>query len=74
MIVIRSLLKASTLRHGFFETVHYCLQNISKATMRAMREMLQQHGLDEADRMGSIKPDLLSKLRSQLKAITDERQ
>lgn len=64
----------TSLRLGFFETVHYILQNLGKASLRAVREMLLQHSLDEADRMGSIKPDLLQKLRQQLKLITDSQQ
>jgi hypothetical protein len=39
--------------------------------MRALREMLQQHSLEEADRMASIKPELTYKLRSVLKELTD---
>ena len=40
MVVLRSLLKVTAVKQGFFETVHYCLQNITKATMIALREML----------------------------------
>lgn len=61
----------TSIRLGFFETVHYILQNLGKASLRAVREMLLQHSLDEADRMGSIKPDLLQRLRQHLKVITD---
>lgn len=72
-IVIRSLLKATAVKAGFFETVYYCLQHISKASMRILRELLQQHTLDEADRMTNVKPELVNKLRSSLKQHTDQR-
>lgn len=71
VIVIRSLLKATAVKAGFFETVYYCLQHISKANMRILRELLQQHTLDEADRMINIKPDVVNKLRASLKQQTD---
>jgi hypothetical protein len=53
------------VRQGFFETVANCLSQ--KVTLRQVQQMLQPHSLEEADRMGSIKPELLAKLKSALK-------
>ena len=56
------------MRGGFFETLHLSLIHISKLTLRALKDLLQPHSLDEADKMANIRPDLLHNLREVLAA------
>ena len=66
--VLKNLMKRVTVRGGFFETLHLSLIHISKLTLRALKDLLQPHSLDEADKMANIRPDLLHNLREVLAA------
>jgi len=61
-------MKRVTISGGFFETLHLTLVHISKMNLKALKDLLQPHSLDEADKMAHIRPDLLQSLRTALAA------
>lgn len=65
--MIRSLIKQTAVKQAFFETVTLSLQNLQKIAPRTLMEALAQHSLEEADRMQSIRADVLQKLRLELR-------
>jgi len=68
---LKGLLKFTT-KQGFFETVNIALLNIAKTSPKSLQQALQQHSMEEADKMNHIKPEIIAKIKASLKAQHDQ--
>lgn len=57
--VVKNLIRHATKKTGFFETLALSLTYLNRLTLQATADVLQKHGVSEADKMKDIKPMLV---------------